>query len=671
MLTVSIVFIREYRLPNLKRAALVIIVSSLLSIGVRANTAVPQELIIRSAFAQAKTGTLENNTQSALLKHPLLPWLQAINSKQNISAASPTQILSVINANPNDPSSVWLLGQWRMELIRRQDWVSLAVLDARFPDTSIANRCAVLLSVPDAERNILWQQNALAIWQNEAKPAAHCQNVFDAQNQLQPFSAQQLWQRFDLLLADAAVDRLPELISRFAEPDASLAKQYHDYLNNPQPVLTPWPVNVRSSAVLSKGLLVLARKNTTQAESLFTNVRNTYAFSTEQNTAVQSEIALWSMVNYEAGADTRFFAVPETMRSANLREWYMRFLFAQNDDVKTLTGFKQLLPAQQQEARWLYFQARVLERLQQNAAAAPLYRKASSSATFYGWLAAEKNNSAYALCPLEPMPSAKEAAALNAHTRMKRALWLWQLGEANYAIWEWNAAYKTLSVEQQRKAIEQAQQLGWYDRAVFSLESNDTNQRYYSLRFATPYLPQFKAASAQFGLNQSWLIAHARAESIFMPGVISSANARGLLQLLPSTAEAIATKNSLPWLGEQSLYQPETNITLGAGALRDVIDRYPNKAYQAIAAYNAGPTPVSRWQNARPLLEPAFWIETIPYKETREYIARVLAFSVLYDWRLKQAIVPLSQRLLGDFSEQAYQPKMSCLMPAALSSKKP
>ena len=657
-------------MPNLKCAALVIIVSSLLCVGVRANTGVPQELIIRSAFAQAKTGTLENNTQSALLKHPLLPWLQAINSKQNISTASPTQILSVINAKQSEPSSVWLLSQWRAELIRRQDWAELAVLDARFPDTSIANRCAVLLSVPNAERTIVWQQNALAIWLNEAKPAAICQNVFDALNQLQPFSAQQLWQRFDRLLADAEIDRLPELIHRFAEPDASLAKQYHDYLSNPNPLLNRWPVNSRSSIVLSKGLIVLARKSTAQAESQLAIISNNYAFSAEQNTAVQSEIALWSMVNYEANADTRFFTVPEAQRSANLREWYMRFLFAQNDDVKTREGFKQLLPAQQQEARWLYFQARVLERLQQNAAAAPLYRKASSSATFYGWLAAEKNNSAYALCPLEPMPSAKEAAALNAHASMKRALWLWQLGEANYAIWEWNAAYKTLSVEQQRKAIEQAQQLGWYDRAVFSLENNDTNQRYYSLRFATPYLPQFKAASAQFGLNQSWLMAHARAESIFMPGVISSANARGLLQLLPSTAEAIAAKHSLPWLGEASLYQPETNITLGAGALQEVNERYANRAYQAIAAYNAGPTPVSRWQNARPLLEPAFWIETIPYKETREYIARVLAFSVLYDWRLKQAIVPLSQRVLGVFTEQAYTPKMSCPMPSPPSHKK-
>lgn len=651
-------------------AMLTIIVLSLASVGVHAEKPVQQEPELRIGFAQAKSGALSSEAKSTLAKNPLYPWLLAINSKQTLNAANNAQVLEVINNKPQDPSNLWLLEQWRAELIRRQDWSSMAMLDARFPDSSVANRCAILLSVPETGRNDLWQQNALAIWQNDSKPATHCQLVFDALNQRQAFSAQQLWQRFDRLLADDANDRMPELIARFSGPDALLAQQYASYLGKPLALPVSWPVNARSSAVLSKGLMAYARNNATQAESLLAGASKAYAFTHEQNAAVQSEIALWSLVNYEPTAESRFFIVPEKSRSANLREWYMRYLFTQNDDAKTLDGFKRLLPTQQQETRWLYFQARVLERLQQNKAAAELYRKASGSATFYGWLAAEQAKGPYALCPLEPNPTVKETAALNANPGLKRALWLWQLGEANYAIWEWNAAYKTLPAEQQRKAIEMAQQLGWYDRAVFSMESNDTNQRYYSLRFATPYLAQFKASSTQFGLNQSWLMAHARAESIFMPGVISSANARGLLQLLPSTAQAIAAKNSLPWLGDSSLFQPETNITLGAGALRDVIDSYPNKAYQAIGAYNAGPTPVNRWQNARPTLEPAFWIETIPYKETREYITRVLAFSVLYDWRLKQPIVPLSQRLLGDFSDKGVHPKMSCPMPAPPSQNK-
>jgi soluble lytic murein transglycosylase len=204
-----------------------------------------------------------------------------------------------------------------------------------------------------------------------------------------------------------------------------------------------------------------------------------------------------------------------------------------------------------------------------------------------------------------------------------------------------------------------AQQIGWYDRAVFSLENTPDNQRYYSLRFALPYQQAFKNAASRFQLNPSWLMAHARAESIFMPDVQSSANARGLLQLIPSTAEAIALKNAIPWQGAESLYNPDINIELGAGALRNEMNSYPNKAYQAIGAYNAGPTAVNRWQTQRPNLDPDFWIETVTYKETREYIARVLAFSVLYDWRLNNPIVPISNRMLGDFNTSR-KIKFSC-----------
>jgi soluble lytic murein transglycosylase len=643
---------------------------SLASIGARADWAVHQEPALRTGFSQAKGGMLDEETRSALHRNILWPWLQAINHKQNIATLSQGQVLDTVNADPSDPANIWLLGQWRTELVRRQDWVSAAQLQARFPDGSAGNRCALLLSVAEPERNTLWRQNALTLWLNEAKPPAHCRLVFDALNGIQALNAPQVWQRFDLLLAEGVTEALPELTTRLPPADADLAGMYIAYLNAPQPLAAAWPADARSRNVLSRGLMGLARKNTAQAEALFAGLGAGYGFPAEQRAAVQSEIALWSMVNYEAGSEARYSAVPEALRSANLREWYMRYLFTVNDDARTLAGFAQLLPAQREEARWQYFQARVHERLQQNEAALALYRKAGRSASFHGWLAADASDGDYAFCPLEPKPTRQEYTALTKNPGLKRALWLWQLGEANYAIWEWNAAYKTLSPEQQRKAIEVAQQLGWYDRAVFSLESSDVNQRYYTLRFATPYLPQFKAAAERFGLDQSWLMAHARAESIFMPTVTSSANARGLLQLLPSTAEAIALKNGLPWQGESSLYDAGTNIVLGAGALSEAAKTYPGKAYQAIGAYNAGPTPVNRWQNARPLLEPAFWIETVPYKETREYIARVLAFSVIYDWRLKRPVVPLVLRLAGDFSAQGRHPDLRCPMPPAPAAKK-
>jgi soluble lytic murein transglycosylase len=132
-----------------------------------------------------------------------------------------------------------------------------------------------------------------------------------------------------------------------------------------------------------------------------------------------------------------------------------------------------------------------------------------------------------------------------------------------------------------------------------------------------------------------------------MPRARSHADARGLMQLLPGTGQLVSNKLGLAWRGGESLYDPSTNIRLGTAYMRQMLDRYEGKAYLAIAAYNAGPAPVSRWWAARGHLDPDFFIESIPYKETREYVARVLAFSVVYDWRLNGKASPVSERMRG------------------------
>ncbi len=106
---------------------------SLLSAGVRAEWPVEQEQALRAGFVQAKAGALADDTTALLRNNILLPWLQAIEHKQNIATLSQAQLLDAINVKPGDPSSVWLLGQWRAELIRRQDWASTRSLKPAFP----------------------------------------------------------------------------------------------------------------------------------------------------------------------------------------------------------------------------------------------------------------------------------------------------------------------------------------------------------------------------------------------------------------------------------------------------------------------------------------------------------------------------------------------------------
>jgi soluble lytic murein transglycosylase len=79
--------------------------------------------------------------------------------------------------------------------------------------------------------------------------------------------------------------------------------------------------------------------------------------------------------------------------------------------------------------------------------------------------------------------------------------------------------------------------------------------------------------------------------------------------------------------------------------MREMLDRHGGRPYFAIAAYNAGPDAGGTLARRTRDFDPDFWIETINYRETREYVARVMAFSVIYDWRLNGDALPVSDRM--------------------------
>lgn len=114
-----------------------------------------------------------------------------------------------------------------------------------------------------------------------------------------------------------------------------------------------------------------------------------------------------------------------------------------------------------------------------------------------------------------------------------------------------------------------------------------------------------------------------RQESLFDPEARSPADARGLLQLLPSTAERVATANAMH-VDPAELTEPDINIALGVRYLRDLLSRFGDPL-KAVAAYNGGESAVEKWQRQFGELEPDEFVESITYRETRDYVKRVIA----------------------------------------------
>ena len=123
-----------------------------------------------------------------------------------------------------------------------------------------------------------------------------------------------------------------------------------------------------------------------------------------------------------------------------------------------------------------------------------------------------------------------------------------------------------------------------------------------------------------------------RKESVFKADAVSSADAIGLLQLLPSTAKLVAKRFQRPVPSREQLFDPAINVPLGALHLKELADKYEGRWILALGAYNAGSRAAERWRPVDGPRAADVWIENIPYNETRGYIQRILLHVAAYRW---------------------------------------
>jgi soluble lytic murein transglycosylase len=119
-------------------------------------------------------------------------------------------------------------------------------------------------------------------------------------------------------------------------------------------------------------------------------------------------------------------------------------------------------------------------------------------------------------------------------------------------------------------------------------------------------------------------------ESAFEPVIISYANAYGLMQIIPPTARQIARELKIDFNDMRLLYNPDINIEMGTYYITELLKRYEWNLYYALAAYNAGPHRVDRWQKIIDTSDDDFFMENIEFSETRRYVRVVMRYYWTY-----------------------------------------
>ena len=600
---------------------------------------------MQAAIAAAKAGRLAPGQAEALRADPRWPWLEHARLARDLDTADAAQVRGFLQRHDGQAAANALRPLWLASLARRERWSDL-LADWR-PSDSPALRCARLnaqqaLGQAGAE----WNAEAQALWRSGKSQPDACDATFASLAARGGLDDALRWERFDLAVAEGEPGVMRSAARGLPAEAQALAQDYAAFVQAPHTRAAQWPRDARSRQVAASGLARLAKNDPDAAERQLADLAPMLGMNESERGRVLYQIALWTVASYLPDSARRLAAVPTASYDERLHEWRAREAMARSDWKSALEAIRKMPAAQREDSRWRWFEGRMLEKTGRGPEAQARFRAAAAAPTFHGFLAADRLHLPYALCPWQPSDPPALRREVARDPALQRALALQRIDQPGWAVREWNDALSRFDDARRRAAVALAQEQGWFDRAVFSLGKVADEQRLYELRFPLHHDADIRAAARRHDLDPAWIAAEIRAESVFNPNARSPADARGLMQLLPTTAAAVARRTGLPYAGAESLYDSATNIALGSAYLREMEDKY-GQTYQAIAAYNAGPTPTARWLSQRPTHDPDLWIETISYKETRDYVARVLAFSAIYDWRLNGNALPVSERLLG------------------------
>ena len=300
-----------------------------------------------------------------------------------------------------------------------------------------------------------------------------------------------------------------------------------------------------------------------------------------------------------------------------------------------------------------YWTARAAVRARRpNLCVSWLLQASQEPRTFYGMLARRSLGLAAGFAWEPEILGQAEAAALAETAGGWRAMALLQLGQTRRAEAElrhlWPAAQGNAALTRAMMIV--ASQAGMTNLAAQLAglaQTADGRPR----DFARFPMPRLEPAQG-YRVDPALVYAVARTESNFDSSAVSRAGARGLMQIMPATASYIASDPSLQGEGVQRLHDPALSLELAqrymlALTRMEVVD---GDLLRLLAAYNAGPGNVARWQPAaRHRSDPLLYVESIPIEETRQYVQRVLAYSWIYASRLRLPSASLEALARGAF----------------------
>ena len=573
--------------------------------------------------------------REGLTDYPLYPYLEYTELRYGFSDKKLPRVKKFLARYPNLPLSPLLRSAWLNQLAKKNRWSDL--LELYTPQENIQRQCNYLHALIEKGQQDKAFKLIEPIWSYGGSRPDDCTPVFDAWRKAGKLTTELVWKRIELSMQENETT-LARYLRRYLPPlekrwlDQWL--QIHDHPERlKKDVGLRGPERLRM-IIISHGLQRLVRNNLNAALSVWKKLQTANQFPARLQQQVEHAIAM-RMISTGYKQSLEFLdQIRPHPNDTLLHERRIRLALSKQKWQLVSSWIQRLPDNLKSSDEWRYWLARSQAELGQQDKANNLFKQLTKQRSFYGFLASDHLSMEYDLNhqPLKVENSILKQ--LESNEGLQRSRELFRLDRNTEGRREWRAATANMNPEQLKGSAILAHKWGLHDRSVAVITQAGLWDDL-KLRFPLAHRKQVDKRAREKNLDSAWVFAVIRQESAFIQDARSPTGALGLMQLMPRTASSTARMLKMGRPKTNKILQPETNIRLGTAYLRVVLDELWQNRILATAAYNAGPGRVRGWLSKKAV--PAdLWIATVPLEETRVYLKRVLAYTVIYEQLLGQ-----------------------------------
>ena len=582
--------------------------------------------------------------------HPLEPYAAYWELKARLPEASAQEVQYFFARYAGTYQEDRLRNDWLLLLGQRRDWAAFAVEHPYYrmgDDREV--RCYALLveHLKNPAQDAKLADEVRKNWYAQRDADDGCRSAAERLVGTRNLTALDVWQKARLALEGNRPRAARDAVAIVSPESAGLVAELID---SPAQFLTEKNIAIRSTRkeLITLALVRMASADQAGAESAAAMMDAKWG--SQLNSEERNWV--WGLIGKQTA--TRLGVIPantalayfgkvskDTDLTDDMLGWKVRAALraaAQPRWRDVLTAINAMSPDARNDPTWVYWKARGILATTQtgNPEALALYQSIASVRGFYEQLALEELGQKITLPPKPAPISGEEKEAARVNPGLNRAAYAIAIGLRPEGVREWN--YSTNLAKPggmtDRELIAAAQfacDKQIWDRCI------NTSERTKALidleqRFPMPFRDAVVRRAQSINLDPAYVYGLIRQESRFIMDARSGVGASGLMQVMPATARETARRLGMTGFTGDQINDRDTNIAIGTGYLKMVLDDVGGSMSMAAAAYNAGPGRPRTWrgQSGSPTVDAAIWAESIPFSETRDYVKKVLSNTTNY-----------------------------------------